>query len=377
MVLLGGLENEPVKHGVVITAADLHIYGSKGKLLEEHTDLFDAIHGVDEITLVYYLVLLHLLCAILALSIRPPNMRWVWSRYRKCFWKCFELMVDQEDFHSQSWSARLLWLHLSLAVLVVVFVYFLSLLSTDAIVQIRPRTIDGFDDIFSRHFVKTVFHIAKNGFFYDSMKNSPHGSKLAKLHRKLQATSIDCKHLYECSIFDMGDVNDPNTINGLSTLAERCADGRSALLFPKQAVDQGTAIFSCLTIPHTTARVHASRQQVATGLLTSFHRHGLDDRVEQYTRYRMKRYTEMGVHQAVLKEFMESTAERAMGPKNSQYYKCREGYVDRPDNEISATVMSYRKTVKVSTLLVAMSVSSLVIECCSRRRRSCRRRRRR
>ncbi|KAI1294202.1 hypothetical protein HDE_06164 [Halotydeus destructor] len=361
MVLLGGLENDPVKHGVVLTGADLHIYGSAGEAGNENTDLFDAIDGVDKITLAYYIVLLHLVCTILAFAAQWAGSKKLWSSYKRSFWKCYELMVDQEDFALSAWSGRLLWLHMSFAVLVIIFGYFLSLLSTDSIAEISPRTIDSYDDIFSSHFNKTLFQLAKNGFFFDSFKHSPKSSRLGKLYDKLEAKSKDCNKWYECSLFMFEGMTESGAAEAFK-FTTRVSDGTSALLFPRQGVDQGMSIVGCQLQPGSVAKIRMGREVITSGILTSFYRHGLDQRVERYIRYRMKRYTEMGVHQAVLYEFMSSMGEGMSGPKTSAYYKCREKFSERPENAILATMMSYRKTMKFSGILISLSLVSLLLE---------------
>ncbi|KAI1294198.1 hypothetical protein HDE_06160 [Halotydeus destructor] len=362
MVLLGGLKGEPVKHDIIRTAADLHIYSSKGVVDSRHTDLLDAIDAFDLTTLSYFLALLHLVCAILAFAVTLPSLRWLWSTYRKGFWKCFGLMVDQEDYKLKPWSSRLLWLHLSAAIFVAVVGYFLSLVSADSIAEIPPRLIERYDDIFSSHFNRTLFHIFSNFFFYDYLKQSPPGSKLAKLTSKLESDSKGCKVWYECAIANFGD----GSYQDLTTFLQRCSRGRSALMFTRQGVDHGGAILACRMVPDLMVAMHRSREKVATGSLTTFHRHGLDDRVERYVRNRMHRYIDTGLHLAVFGQLMEGIADETMGPRISSYDKCRDGYVERPDHAIFATMGSLRKTFISCATSLALSVLSIFLEYVSR-----------
>ncbi|KAI1294200.1 hypothetical protein HDE_06162 [Halotydeus destructor] len=370
MVLLGGLENEPVKHGDVITGADVHVYGRKGELIARNTDIFDVVKSFDPVTLVYYFVLLHILCAVLVFAVSKFDTRWSWSTYRDTCWSYFTIVMGLDNCRNQSLSQRLLWLHLSFSVFFLVFGFFLNLVSTDSIAQIRPRTIDKFTDIFDLYFSDRTFHILKNAFFYNYLKHSPKGKPLAKLYNKLQSNSSNCEHWYECPVIVFGDLQDSNTVGDLVKFMTRCSHGRSAVLFPRQGVDQILALYACRTFPEYMRGLHRSNEVITSGSLTSFHRHGLDERLVRYTSYRFKRFTEMNILRSMPRIHLEEIAGTITTTTPNDYYKCIDGIVETPDDAIMATMTSYKGTLKLAACVTAVSIIVLGLEVCRHRYRN-------
>ena len=127
------MNDDSVRLGPTLASADTVILGTK--LTNETSSppfVTDVIYNVDLTTYLFCLVMLVMVVTILntsqvvyyKLSTLNHVKRKLAEIMTTVHWKILELIVDQEDFRPSLLSGRFLWLHVCLAIFVLVFGYF-------------------------------------------------------------------------------------------------------------------------------------------------------------------------------------------------------------------------------------------------------------
>ncbi|KAI1289921.1 hypothetical protein HDE_08160 [Halotydeus destructor] len=370
MVLLGSLQGEPIKHGPPVINVDLQIYSQKGAPKKEYTNVTDVFHNIRAIVGAYVAILFQV-CVTIGLSYRRKSFTAVINYYLKCIWEFLKVMFLQESEHGVTWSVKLLWLHLSLFSFIWLYGHILNLMSTDAIAIIPLRRMESMSDIFDVHFADVKMHLLKNMYFYDYLKDAPKGSKHKELFSHLAKANTNCTSISSCSFID------PNILDFHSyvKLIKRMANGASALLIPRQVIEDAFEYMMCSFDSDIMNKIRTSTDTMATGVLTYVYRKHLDKKLEDYLVYRLRTAGEFMYNESLLKRYM------TLGQDNpdTAFYQCLDGYDSDKDKEtiIGAPLSSFTVTAILFVGLILFALCIMLIELVFRVRKLRRRKRKR
>ena len=158
----------------------------------------------------------------------------------------FETVVDQENYHPQSWSSRVIWFHTCLAIFVFVFGLLLNLISADATVKRNLRRIDKLSDIDDEEFENTVYFMSTVDPFYSHLMNANANSLLGRLAEKMKRHDVgkNCSVMGSCSFMRMDADNAAAVIDGIAILRKSYHNN-----YADFALESPSPIFDQIVLP--------------------------------------------------------------------------------------------------------------------------------
>lgn len=278
---------EPVFISTPILSADIGILSTKNHSSIIYVDVTDVVNNVDNIGYIY-LTLIIVLITILhtasdVLKKRTKRFNYVLARYQKSIWGVFSVIIDQDDVQPKTWSAKFVWTGFGMASLVMVFGYFLNLMSTEQFVCNPTYAIDSLKDLlYDDHFQDVRPVVVKMLFLYGVLKISPPTSLEGKFFRgrmNNQKSVVD---------IDMSTTNIAYITEGPGKdLLEELKTGKSALLMIRWAAELAEIVIPTVLQQFLSNREwHTSKESFLPGTLNLFYSKKIDGRLRNYVDYK-------------------------------------------------------------------------------------------
>lgn len=284
--------NEPVLISSPLVPADVGILTNVYKPTMHSADTTDVIYHFDVLSYTFFAIAIFFIIVMITTSVANKDIlkgdrgflsfQKVVLKVQETVWEIVTLIIDQEYFEPSIWSARIVWCAANIFCFVLIFGFFLNLLSTDQSVQRDTKKIDSIKDIlYDPHFKEIRPVIFKPLYLYNVLKDVPPSSDEGKLFRHM-------KNIGNASIFDI-NMADANPNGPIREFISDIGSGKSALLTARYAMELVVLIIpKMLGTEETESKIfHVSKNSFLKGTLNIFYSKRIHPHIKQYMDYRL------------------------------------------------------------------------------------------
>lgn len=284
---------EPVLISTPLVPADVGILTNVEKSTMQSADTTDVIYHFDVLSYVFFAIALSMIIVIVT-AITVYNdiktqkkahgallIRKVFISSQKTIWEVIALIIDQEYFEPINWSVRIVWNAANIFCFLLIFGYFLNLLSTDQSVQKDSKKIDSIQDLLYDAYFKDITPvILKPLYLFNVLKNVPSSSDEGKLFSYMQSKGSE-------SILDI-DISQMDLNGPIKAFVSDLAGGKSAFITARYGIDLVQLLPKMFSDNQDfkTRDFYVSKQSFLHGTLNVFYSKRIHPHVKQYIDYR-------------------------------------------------------------------------------------------
>ena len=354
----------------------LHALVSNGNITNRYSDIMEVFTEVSGICYLGFAIMcLKMMIVVamhesLALKI-SLGARIFYGKMAEALWSLVRTIVDQECFLVKSWSSKIGWWMMCVAIFIAMQGYIFNLVKTDITVQIKPKVIDRIEDFYEPEFEHVVPGIFTTFWFLDRLITENPGNHLGKLYRKRMLKvhrEQECRRdgdddFSRCPIIDL-NVYSSSYNNDIRNYFKQIANGQKALL--TESVVYGAIKESdCALEPRIIQGIRLSETSFATDTLSLVMRSDLPMAFRTYDEYRTRSYyLEAGfqqplVYKALREEFMAKFGDRY----DWKFEKCLVDIFDESTNDVHDLIQLPLKSLQTlnDITLKSFAVSILLL----------------
>ena len=184
-----GLPFEPVLIGPMIKEADVVIVTNRRYGEKITREILQFVDDFNPIVYKYIFMVIMIVCIFYTMITYGPDSwikrlkedpRVAIKLFLEHVWESFNLVLDQENFRSETNVARILVLFFAIFIFVFIYGIFLNQIGADLVAKTKGDNVDGID-----YFLNNITHmkpcVAKKLYLLNVLKASPKTSKLGQL----------------------------------------------------------------------------------------------------------------------------------------------------------------------------------------------------
>lgn len=327
---LDSLPFEPVLTGPPLFPADAVFISPRFESFKRPIQVTEVFSVFDELAYFYGVFSCY---AMVALIVFGKSIELLRRRHRrvackvirkaiKVLFKTFALLLDQESLLSRKWSIRIGWTFLNASILITVFCYWLSLLSTEQVAQFKRPEIHSLEDLLYkedfRHFKPMI---ATASFTYSVIKEAKLNTKLGKLRKRIMKYPKDTLVHYNSS-------EDGNMDALLATVDDFRNKRDKTMILAGSIVFNMFRPIACVLDSSLISSTYVSNQGLAEGIISSVFSKSIERELLNYFSRRLRAYNEFHRGEDYILRKSHSML-REMGEKESSNSSiaCEEGTI--------------------------------------------------
>lgn len=288
------LRYEPVFVSTPVVPADVGILTTTNQSTKLKTDTTDVVYNLDAQCYIYFSIIVFLVAVALTASStlqtmdkrrqKKRRMRKILTRFKESCWQIISLVVDQENYISNTWSIRVVWVSFNITCFVFIFGYFWNLMSAEQSVSKEPPKVDSLTELLHDPQFKDMHPVALKMFYILTLlADVPPTSEEGILHKRM--VNLGNKSFVDAE-FTKGPLA---MLNGpLRVVLNDLIAGKVALLCMAWALEMAEVL-----IPHLFGeasmkgrKFHMAKQSFLQGTLNAFYSKQINPNVREYMDYR-------------------------------------------------------------------------------------------
>lgn len=271
----------------------------------------------------------------------------------KPIWALFSLLVDQEDYCPRSLSHKVLWTSVAMAALVVVFGYFVNLISTELVVDTYLPVVDSLRDYLrDQKWNHHVTYVPRDFCFYGYVQVSPPGHLTYELYQRVLQDE-DANLAFD-SPYDLAPM--------LTAMLSNLVNNLAAIFVERFIYKNTFKHMLCSVQSDLIKTIYESRESTAEGVIVSFYRRGLDEDIAMRFSYNVRMFMEGDLLRASLLHALPDVAGDVSQVYSWQTIRCVDGLHDKDVALPLLRLRSMRSTFVVWIMAVAIGLLALVVE---------------
>lgn len=361
---------EPMRMSPAFGQADIILLSPRRNATNYRTNLIEVVYKFDDLIYFYSMICLFVVITLLvsiwycelsnAVTIKR-QYRKIGKKVIKCLWSIYETVTGQNTYDPSSWSNRILWLFVMMAILLAIIAVLLNLMSTDQVAQIQARRINSLEDLLSPDFHHYQPSVVKVLYLYSLVVTAASETKLVKLFSRIQRND-------NIGVLTMNGSNIADFFKILTVISDSVAGSNLSLLGNRFMNRHYVSPMLCSFKPKLVSGTYESKEGFAEGILVGFLSKYMDSGLADYLRYQFMTSNEVGFSKFALKDVAVAIIDKCgFEGVVGETIMCNSGYRGEDDYEqaiddILLQPSALKGTVIVCCVMLSLASFVLIIE---------------
>ena len=305
-----GLPFEHVLIGPILMEADVIIVTQRKYGQQITREILQFVYDFNPIVYKYLFLVILVVCILYTMTTYKSSWkedpRLAVKAFFKHLWESFNLIIDQENFQSETNVRRILVLFFASFIFFMIYGIFLNKVGADLVAKTKGNNVDNID-----YFLNNITHmkpcIGKNFFLINVLKASSKTSKLGKLWSLMEKEQNETVFDIQANSYDLTQEEQMVMMQEGNDLLWNLQTSRKALIIPKIMLEVVQRM-GCSALPLNFSRLYVSKETFGHGTLNILMSHGIDPRLRKMIDYLGRTLQEVGVRKAMMSALIGNAA---------------------------------------------------------------------